>query len=281
MSLKKFLENKDVKEKFREYLKKPTVAYNKNILAEPVTNNYTIVGIAFDYLLRIYIYHSNSQLQPELRLMAKDAMDKQILGIKYYHKAQDLIKIIDKYIQEFLRSGELTDKLLASCLILAQLDLVVRVGVIDESFGEYSELDVEDLRNLINLAIKFNWKCESRCLLNPNFDLSSLLVGGADADLILDDIIIDIKAIKVSGISRPHFDQLFGYYILSRLENMEDIRRLGIYSARYGELLVYTIDDIINESKMKELTEWFRDRGYNDYGSLYELEKSRRDLLSF
>lgn len=56
MSLTSFLNIKEVKEKFlEEFPKLFTFRVKTPLLAPPLTNNYQLVGTAFDYLLRFYI----------------------------------------------------------------------------------------------------------------------------------------------------------------------------------------------------------------------------------
>jgi len=59
MSLTSFLNKKDVREKFREEYPKPRFNIKKEILCPPLTQDYGLVGTAFDYLLRFYIKYSN------------------------------------------------------------------------------------------------------------------------------------------------------------------------------------------------------------------------------
>jgi len=61
MSLTKFLKEKDVKRKFQEFFPKPRFTAKKEILAPPLTENYSLVGTAFDYLLRFFIEYSYEQ----------------------------------------------------------------------------------------------------------------------------------------------------------------------------------------------------------------------------
>ena len=55
MSLTSFLERKDVKAQFRETFAKPSVAPDPELHAIPLTKNYSLVGTAFDYVVRFYL----------------------------------------------------------------------------------------------------------------------------------------------------------------------------------------------------------------------------------
>ena len=59
MSLTSFLRNKDVQERFRQEFRKPKFTAKKDLLAPPLTKHYSLVGTAFDYLLRFYVERLN------------------------------------------------------------------------------------------------------------------------------------------------------------------------------------------------------------------------------
>ena len=58
MSLTSFLKIKEVKAKFRETFKKPSIKLEGEILAPPQTKNYGLVGTAFDYLMRFVLEYT-------------------------------------------------------------------------------------------------------------------------------------------------------------------------------------------------------------------------------
>ena len=63
MTLTKFLKLKDVKIKFQEFFPKPQFKIKKPLLASPITPNYSLVGTAFDYLLRFLLESSYSYVK--------------------------------------------------------------------------------------------------------------------------------------------------------------------------------------------------------------------------
>lgn len=60
MSLTSFLQKPDVKERFRQEFPKPTIPRRKDPQAPSLTQNYSNLGTAFDYLLRFYLKSLNS-----------------------------------------------------------------------------------------------------------------------------------------------------------------------------------------------------------------------------
>lgn len=80
-------------------------------------------------------------------------------------------------------------------------------------------------------------------ILNPTF-VGSRDVGGADADLLVDGRLIDIKTTKASTLTADWIRQLVGYALLD-YDDVYAIRSLGLYLARHGELLTWPIEDLL------------------------------------
>ena len=59
MSLTSFISVPEVEKKFTEEFPVPPTTYKPKILCPPRTAHYSMVGTAFDYLLRFYIKYHN------------------------------------------------------------------------------------------------------------------------------------------------------------------------------------------------------------------------------
>ncbi|HEY9245715.1 MAG TPA: hypothetical protein VIO11_02605, partial [Candidatus Methanoperedens sp.] len=129
-----------------------------------------------------------------------------------------------------------------------------------------------DLKKLISIVNPDSFKARDLCMLNPTFGEGSKLVGGADADLLIDDTLIDIKTTKSLELSRDTFNQLVGYYILFKVGGIDGapfklgIENLGIYYSRYGELYMFSIKMVMDEIKLSSFIEWFKKRATDEYG---------------
>ncbi|MGG0029232.1 hypothetical protein ABEX92_15355 [Bacillus safensis subsp. osmophilus] len=55
-------------------------------------------------------------------------------------------------------------------------------------------------------------KTDSKVVFNPHFGIASLLVDGADADILVDDVLYDFKVVKDVGYKSADVLQLTGYY---------------------------------------------------------------------
>ena len=282
MSLTSFLANKDVKDRFRQEFVKPRMRVKKELLALPLSKRYTLVGTAFDYLMRFYLERLNpnavtkqwvaelSITHPLSPLMEDVSIDVETGEIVSYTetelimKAKRIVKQAKAYYLEYLSSGHITDQLIESTLRLAQLDFISRTGIIDQNLGTVHKEDIEDLRTLISLVEPGLFKAVHLCLLNPAFGEASRLVGGADADLLIDDTLIDIKTTKKLQLQRDYFNQLIGYFVLHEIAGIgvgmmpkPKISKIAIYFSRYAYLHIIELRDIIHKETFPDFVNWF------------------------
>lgn len=295
MSLTSLLQNQDVKQRFRQEFQMPRIAVKKEILVPPISNHYSLVGTAFDYLMRFYL----KRLNPDAvagEWIAERALSSPLLSsgasydldahrwvalkeraefvpsreIELAKKARSIIEQAKVNYAGYLSSGQITDQLVESALRLAQLDPVFRAGVMDENLGNVCKEDMDDLRKLIYLVEPQLFKATCLCLLDPTFGEASQLVGGADVDLVIDDAIIDIKTTKNLKLERDYFNQLMGYFVLNEITGVVSlvpkpkITRVGIYFSRYAFLYMLDLDDVINPDSFPVFIDWFIARAKRD-----------------
>lgn len=264
MSLTKFLGEPDVRKKFSDEFTKPKLQVKKEIIASPLTKHYGLVGTAFDYLMRFHIEHLNPQIVKKRDWIAKAALHR--LSGEYFEKGEVIVRQAKTNLSRFLETGKFDDELLKSTLLLAGLDSVFRSGMGQEYIGAIDTQDVRDLSSLISATDFQIFKAEKYCLLNPTFGKASSLVGGADADLIIDGTIIDIKTTKKLELTRDHINQLIGYYILYTLGGIDgercspEISKLAIYFARHAYLHVIEINEMISQDSFSHFVKWFEER---------------------
>ena len=296
MSLTSFINIPQIKQKFKEEFPIPTIKLDSPILAPLGTKNYLLVGTAFDYLLRFYI-QSIAPKSVDQKWVAEESIERIKLKsgqyasidgeIKSFDKNKDVheqfpkareifwekgskewagkIKPSEDVLSEakdrhakFVQTGKLDDALIESTLKLAQLDQIYRSGRIDLN-NNYLKQDVDELRQLFDVAVQSNvFKENINYILNPTFGKGSELVGGADADLISDDTLIDIKVTKNLKFTQAMYNQIIGYYALSAIENKPPkIKNVGIYFARHGILHTIAIHDIAQKSDLTQIVKWF------------------------
>jgi len=288
MSLTSILSDKNnqgLRDKLKTEFPRPAFSIKTEIKAAPLTNNWGIVGTAFDYLMRFYLQHHNKNTFIQRGTWIADhsyktltnqfSTSKQTEVITGFHrdkifKTKDLLKIItDQYNQtktnysKFIANGQLTDDLIANTIYLAKLDAYFRAGIIDQNFDNHNADDIKDLRAIISLVDNKHFTAKEKCYFNPTFGEGSMLVGGADADLIIDNTLIDIKATKHLKLDREHLNQVLGYYILSLIGGVNDnpndrpIEDIGLYFARHGELWTIPLHQFGDQRKFEEFKDWF------------------------
>ena len=149
------------------------------------------------------------------------------------------------------------DALNRYCLVLAELEKIVRAGyrpstLLDRLLdGEARPLvDLVDPHWTEDLR-KLSWEFYMRCshlltlpaTLNPTFD-GSRDVGGADADLIVDGTLFEIKTTVKPEIGADWIWQLMGYVLLDYRDALQ-ITDIGIYMVRQGLLFRWDLEEAV------------------------------------
>jgi hypothetical protein len=155
-------------------------------------------------------------------------------------------------------------------LRLAALDPIVRVSMFTvlrdfEPFAEPSDQDVQELVGMLDLVPFQELTSPYVMLLNPTFGQAGELVGGADADLVAGDLLVDFKVTTKVRIEPTYLDQIIGYLLLARQRRRldataPDIRRLGLYYARQGHLWTASVAELTTGTDFAAFERWFLDR---------------------
>lgn len=269
MSLTSYLtdpEHSEIKKKFREEFIRPAFGFKNSIKAPPLTANYGIVGAAFDYILRFAIQYHNKEELIHGRTWTSDSSFGELVDT---FKGDKQITLRNKFdnaksnYAKFLQTGKITNELLANTLFLAKLDLYFRSGIIASDLFTENDLDIKDLRTLYSVLNISDFKFKKECFINPVFGRGSLMVGGADADIIIDHTLIEIKVTKHLKLEREYLNQLIGYYILSLIGGINNrsktskIKKIGIYFARHGFLWTVPLAEIGTPEKFESVKNWF------------------------
>jgi hypothetical protein len=275
MSLSSFLEtNADVRDYLRARFPKPQDARRAPTIAPPLTNHYQVVGTAFDYLLRWWLKSHcpfATETGPWIAELALQYFDP---SRPKYAAAVSAVQDAKKHLALYVRTERPTYYLYAAALRLARLDPVFRAPVEPDAVDlAVTPDDVADLKQLLNLLPEDTLLPRKACILNPTFVMSGL-VGGADVDLVADDLMVDVKTTKDPKCWRGYFNQLLGYYLLYMLGGFAiagrqpRIRRLGIYFARQGHLQVWRVRDIASPDRWRSAARWLKQRARQDFGAV-------------
>ncbi len=261
MSLTAFIDRKESKAKLKEVFKKPKFSPIGQILAKPLTKNYGQIGTAFDYMLRFYINSRNDNVV-EREWVSEYSLVGLKKNTKQHKQADKLINQAKERYVQYKKDRILTNELIESSIHLAKLDLIYRIGYLDENIEKINALDVQDLTNLCEVIDPNIFTNCSLCVLNPTFPKAGELLMGADCDVFLDGILLDIKTSKYLTFKRDYFNQLIGYFLLASdggitgLDNTE-ISHLGVYFSRYSILRMFPTSSITENPKFEETKNWF------------------------
>ncbi len=234
-----------------------------------------LIGTAFDYLLRFRLKREFPDCidhdwvaERGLRILQRDCQDSAAIAASirqsWITAAEKLLARSKDAYHSYLISGEATLDLLLSTFHLAQIDSFVRSRKAVREFGLVYDRDVKELQRLYDIIPMEDLIPSRYCLLNPTFGKASIAVGGADADLLIDDVLVEIKTTEHPRVQESYFMQLVAYFILSENGGIDQappfakVAQLGIYSSRHGQVLRFPVGDIVTEKGQKALIDFIR-----------------------
>src|SRR5579859_204481 len=194
--------------KLREEFRKPDFLIKAVIKAPPLTDDYGIVGGAFDYLFRFYIEKMNPGTKSSA-WVAEEGLACLGEDQPEHPGAKKILKEAKKRYASFLRSArqQPTREMAEAAVMLAHLELIYREGIVDPMmFKETPAAILDDLEAMLALVRPEDFRGNTLCVLNPSFGTGSRLVRGADADLLIDNTLIDLKTNKRLEFNREIFN---------------------------------------------------------------------------
>jgi len=289
MSLTEFLKNADVREKFNEAFPNQGKRPGGDVQAPPQTTNYPLVGTAFDYLLRFYLRRHIGAYNARQWVAEDGYMHALAYRLDIADEVREIIDEAEVHRDEYLETGTLSRSLIESSLDLARIDGIYRSGREPTNLGEYDDGDIIDCIQLIETLNSSEALTGDVVYLNPAFGNASKLVGGADADVILDGMLVDVKVTKISTFKADYWRQLVGYMTLADIhatlqeegicegfeprdnnywESLPEITEFGVYFARHGELVTYPAEVVYDADHYPEFRSWFVDAALSEYGTI-------------
>ena len=264
MSLTSMLKGAEVRRLFRSTFDFRAYRIDADIAAPRTVDwNNPAIGTAFDYLARFWLERRHQRVAKG-PWIAENGL--RILETFHGNRSAGLVQAARKTLAyaksehaAYMRTGTPTDGLMRAALGLAELDVVYRalvtVGIEKEPLRE----DIADLHAIWQVMEGGELRnLQAPLSLNPDFGPGSDLVSGADADIIANGDLIDVKTVKSPSFKRNYFDQLAGYAALHRLAGGSDFRRVGVYFARHGRLEMIGADAIYGGGHLDEFLPAFK-----------------------
>jgi len=292
MGLTKLIAEPEVRARLQKMIRKPDFGAGQKLLAPPLTKHYTPlkasqIGTAFDYLFRFYLKRLNPQAIERDQWIAEqvglwlpcvvmceggrleivpEAIGSSQRECDWALQRERVIAEARKNCSLYVKTGTLSDRLLTSAIQLAKLDGIVKSGRPDLiDLEDVDKDDKDDLQQLVKLIPARDFKATDVCLLNPTFGEASRLVRGADADVIIDDTLIEIKTVMKCRLTGKYLNQLALYYCLYRIASVDglpagrSLRKFGVYFSRYGYFFTVPVTDCWQARDFETFLEWFRD----------------------
>lgn len=285
LSLIRFVQRPDVAGRIKPLRPKMPRKIAATLRVGARSKRYSVVGTAFDYLLRFEMQrlvpdaitrdwvadHAPAKLWiAPVRVPPGDPREAEDFDPDpFVARADEVLRAAKTAVSDYRKREAPTrdhqSELAAHALKLAKLDILFRANRLDPQLDEAAPEDVEDLLCMLALAPIQEMIIGRPILLNPTFGDASALVGGADADLIAGDFLIDFKVTTKSEMDVEDLDQLLGYFLLARHhrsseQTFPEIRRAGIYFGRHAHLWSVPTTIWTNHPEFREIEAWFLDR---------------------
>ena len=207
----------------------------------------------------------------------ENALEANVL-LDFFVNLEVLLRRLAPAQRRLERADE--DMLQRYCVVMAALEVFFRIGydrrsillapepkaTLGELLAAAEDAWIDDLRTLSwNFYDKFTPLLFQPSCLNPTFDGSGF-VGGADADLIVDGCLVDIKTTINPMQDADWIYQILGYVLLD-WHDENHIQEVAVYLSRQSCLLRWPLDDLLSELMGKP-------------GSLAELRQQWHDTVA-
>lgn len=239
------------------------------IKAPLVTSNPQLIGHAYDEFLQLFCRRLNN-----IKLNIQYSFDE---NDEFPELAKnDFNSELNSYVDGIT---DWNDDLSKQSIILGKIDQYSRCGVPPVNIININMNDLEDINNLISVTLNRNnlFRAKYRFIPNPHFGESiTALIGGADADLLVDDTLIDIKVLSKMKYDSYPWKQLIGYYILALFSpnKLYTINRIAIWNPRFDLFMYIDIDELKEELNLKQFV-------YDFIETLYCIHKDNTRTPSF
>lgn len=286
MSLTNFVRLPEVAERLKPF-RPPVKAVTPRLLVPSTSGNPQLVGTAFDYLLRFELQRRvphaaagewiaehvprliwDPGLQPGTWVGRDylagrgpgEYLPPQVLAARVAAVCRAARLSLEEYLRQSAPSDACCRELAGWAVRLAKLDGVYRRGEFDPTFDQVPAALTEELVTLLGVVPFSLLTHPESLLLNPDFGEASRAVGGADADLLAGDLLVDVKTTRSAAVTGEALDQLFGYFLLARRAGLPPIRRVGVYFSRFAQLRSGQTSFWTDHPAFADTERWFFER---------------------
>jgi len=250
------MDDKETKVFLKEYIINPRMKDSIDVLVPPCSKNYGRKGTAIDYAIRFGLIHRTECAEhhtPFISAISVHGFIKQTNPELYKTASVEFEEAIDTLFEHEINDSTNGRKAAFSTMILADYDTMFRT----RNTMPPSPITDEQTQEIIDLNDLVPWEFFEQfgnIILNPHFGNGSKRLGGADADIIADDLVIDFKTTVQPKLTLEMVRQLVGYALLCNhfgITSGEDettphqIKRVGIYFARSSHMYITELSNCI------------------------------------
>jgi hypothetical protein len=269
MSLTSFINQKDVRAILKVIRPPPPRKLGIPLIVPRRSDRQSLIGTAFDYLLRFEIERRAAHALARRWIAEFAAELLHILSPRNLDRARLIVEAARSEHCAYVRKQSVDredHEAIAYCAIrLAKFDPIFRAGKLDDMLFE--KPDGDDIQELVSMLeiVPFELLIDAPLMLNPDFGDSSALIGGADADLLVGDMLMDVKTTINDSVRVDCLDQLLGYYLLAMRQravapSFPEVKRLAIYFSRQGHLWIRPTSLWTDHPSFSEIEKWFFER---------------------
>ena len=257
----------------RPYIRSPRVRLSREVLVPAIGGNPQRVGTAFDYAFQYGLAARgwgtigrflHDEAMPDL-------VEASTRGLIEYSAAMlvELVNGAQSTLRNIDPDASLSRKSAQACFGLAAVDQLV----FHPRSGDLNEADPVELDQLQRLFAIVPWKSfepRRQIHLSPSLGRGGAAFGGAAADLLLDECLIELKALKVPAVSLAATRQLVGYALLANTFGFDGlplelrVSDLGVYQARSGELCTFPLDSVVDPAARDVVLEFILGRAHRE-----------------
>ena len=250
------------------------------------------VGTAFDYAVRIHLLRCcpnavdsgwiaeaviekqaqfNTRFEARIRAKDKDPARSRLLQL-WLDRELRMRKRVNNarvFARKHRRRRNVDDawmaRLARHALRLARLDPLYRAGYLGPDV--FQRIEDEAVREVVEMLqiLPQEFQRGEPMLLNPSFGEASNRVGGADADLIAGDRLVDIKTNLRSHVDRNVARQMIGYLVLADAAakaglGIPVVNEAVVYFARHGSSWRMPAAEVYGHPSYEEIASFLLER---------------------
>ena len=209
-----------------------------------------LVGTAFDYRVRMFF-------EPDFNFentVALGRVERGMMSRQEFSQTAESLWLAGVGLDA--EQKEDNEYLARLCIIAAHLENAWRGGVPGEWLLEAENMTTQQRLDSIpavvvndvaamseKLGAAFSGRMPESVTSNPVLGSAELMIN-ADADLVLDDCLVEIKATVSPRVRQAMLHQAVCYALLDRDDRL-GVRKVGLYMARQGALIAWSLPELL------------------------------------